>query len=372
MWQEYLITLSLIIGIVAILQDVALYIFLYRNEASSNELKADELPKVSVLVAARDEEVHIKELLHYLLRQSYPAYKIEIWVGDDGSSDATAQLAQSIAADYDRVFYHKVDDTDKRSQGKARALHQLTELAKGELFLITDADMRPPKEWVEAMVSAASGEGVGLVTGFTAVKTDGFLSILQHLDWVYAQALLQGLSSVGIHAASMGNNMAVWRKAYEAVGGYPNIPFSVTEDFALFKAIKAADFQCPVVANPQAKSFTHPMQNYSSLVAQRSRWMAGAVKLHTPITPIFYLQGASIFAIPILFAFSPIYGGMLFFGKAFVQMLLIQLQRKKMQLSNLPFSAIIYSLHLSFISLAMLFKYLWSSKITWKGRQFSK
>ena len=51
------------------------------------------LPRVSILIAARDEEASLPRCLASLRALNYPAERLEILVGDDGSTDRTAAVA---------------------------------------------------------------------------------------------------------------------------------------------------------------------------------------------------------------------------------------------------------------------------------------
>ena len=50
------------------------------------------------------------------------------------------------------------------------------------------------------------------------------------------------LAQLNIGTTCMGNNMLITREAYESVGGYRGIPFSVTEDYELYKKISKLSF----------------------------------------------------------------------------------------------------------------------------------
>lgn len=56
-----------------------------------------EWPKVSILIAARNEAHHLPDLLHDLMKVDYPKECLEIIIADDHSSDETAKVASSFA-----------------------------------------------------------------------------------------------------------------------------------------------------------------------------------------------------------------------------------------------------------------------------------
>ena len=67
---------------------------LQKEYLSNNETFFETLPKVDVLVAARDEENVIERLVSRLLSIEYPEDKLSLWIIDDGSQDRTPYLLQ--------------------------------------------------------------------------------------------------------------------------------------------------------------------------------------------------------------------------------------------------------------------------------------
>ncbi|MEM4369063.1 MAG: glycosyltransferase family 2 protein, partial [Candidatus Woesearchaeota archaeon] len=99
--------------------------------------KLKRFPYISVVVPAFNEETHITETLHSLLNLDYPKKRLEIIVVDDGSTDRTAEMVQSIARKFsDR----KIKLIRKVNGGKGSALNAGLKKAKGELFVCMDAD----------------------------------------------------------------------------------------------------------------------------------------------------------------------------------------------------------------------------------------
>ena len=68
-----------------------------------NTHPAENWPSISIMVAARNEEENIEDCLRSLLNVDYPLSKLEILVGDDGSTDQTFKKVQAIASEYDHV-----------------------------------------------------------------------------------------------------------------------------------------------------------------------------------------------------------------------------------------------------------------------------
>lgn len=246
----------------------------------ARDVADDNLPQVSILVAARDEEADLPACLEALAAQDYPADRIEFVIIDDHSRDATPQIVRAQASRDARFRLVKAPGEDDDLRGKARALDAGVRASTGDNFLVTDADCRPNPGWARHLAAHfVQDAAAGMVCGVTTVTPRGLLGTLQQIDWL----LLLGTASAAAHAGmpltAMGNNMGVRRSAYEAVGGYPALPFSVTEDYLLFQAVhRSTDYTVQLLAQPELHVTTEPAASLREAFVQRRRWARGGLR----------------------------------------------------------------------------------------------
>ena len=237
------------------------------------------LPRVSILVAARDEETALPRCLASLRALHYPPELLEILVGDDASTDRTAAVAAAALQGFGGRFrVVPIAENLGAARGKANVLAHLARQATTDFFFITDADIHAPPTWVAGLLAHAA-PGVGTVTGITAVGGPRLFHRLQGLDWLLSLSLVQVVSDQGRPVTAMGNNMLVTRAAYEATGGYEALPFSVTEDFALFRAVLARGYGFRQVFEPAVRADSLPVGTWAGLLRQRRRWLRGVEAL---------------------------------------------------------------------------------------------
>ena len=253
--------------------------FATQRGASAAQPLPQPLPRVSVLVAARDEEAALPRCLASLRDLQYPPELLEILVGDDGSTDQTAAAARAAMQGFaGRFRVVPIVETLGEARGKANVLAHLARLATTDYFFITDADISVPATWIPALLAHAA-PGVGTVTGITAVRGPRAFDQLQGIDWLLSLSMVQVVSDMRRPVTAMGNNMLVTRAAYEATGGYEALPFSVTEDFALFKAVLARGFGFRHVYSAAARADSLPIPTWLALLKQRRRWLRGVEQL---------------------------------------------------------------------------------------------
>ncbi|HST61950.1 MAG TPA: glycosyltransferase family A protein, partial [Longimicrobium sp.] len=100
---------------------------------------ADEMPSVSIVIAARNEARGIEPALRSVLSQQGEG--IEVIVVDDRSDDETGAILDRMAAENPRLRVVHVTELPAGWLGKNHALWLGSQAARGELLLFTDADV---------------------------------------------------------------------------------------------------------------------------------------------------------------------------------------------------------------------------------------
>jgi cellulose synthase/poly-beta-1,6-N-acetylglucosamine synthase-like glycosyltransferase len=119
----------------------------------------DELPSISILMAAYNEELVIGKKIESIFNTTYPLHKIELLVGSDNSNDGTNLLLEEYARKYPQTKYILFD----KRQGKVSIINQLSEKAKGEILFVTDANVLLEKNTLTEAVRFFADERIGLV-----------------------------------------------------------------------------------------------------------------------------------------------------------------------------------------------------------------
>ena len=117
------------------------------------------LPKVSILVPAYNEEKAIVRTIKSLQELNYPKDKVEIMVIDDGSNDRTYELSKKLAKEDSRIIVYT-----KQNGGKGSALNYGIAKAKGEFIISMDADSFASKDALIHMIGYFQDKKVMAVT----------------------------------------------------------------------------------------------------------------------------------------------------------------------------------------------------------------
>lgn len=206
----------------------------------------DHAPPLSVLIVAHNEAASIAAKLETVLAsaRAYPG-DVQILVGDDASSDATAEIAESFGAQ--GVFTIRCP-----RGGKAAALNRIISLARHNIIVLTDADPLFEDQTLARIAAPFADPMVGAAAGVVAVIKQGKASRFAGFDALfrsYENALRTRESALFGTVAADGGLFAIRRALF------PQVPGDVTDDFYISTAARVAGYR--IVQADDARVFEH-------------------------------------------------------------------------------------------------------------------
>ncbi len=259
--------------------------------------------KVSVIVAARNEEKNISKLLTSLVNQHYPEHLFEIIIADDGSEDSTATIIEQFAKKWENIKLIKVTNRKEVDSPKKNALSQAIEASSGDIILSTDADCIVGKYWISSII--ANLKRSDMVTGFSRTmikdwKKSTLLHKFEHFDFVSMFAAAAGAISSGKYFSCSGQNIAYKKKSFLKVGGFEKIKHLISgDDVNLMQLFRKTGMKVSFSFSPHSFAYTVPCKSWSQFLSQRSRWSSN-IKWQTSLNPEFFFYLICVFFIMIL------------------------------------------------------------------------
>lgn len=351
------------------------FLMLYgiRRSYSLKQISHHKLPRVTLIVAAKNEEAIIAHCISFLKKLEYDRSLLEIYLVNDKSDDRTKEimLKETEGLEHFVVIDSETDETGNL-KGKANAIDTAIRKCKGEIIFTTDADCEAPPEWIKETVSYYDDE-TGLIGGFTNIDYSGSLfNKIQSLDWVYLHSLASGSAGINSPIACIGNNMSFRKEAYIEAGGFGKIAFSITEDLALMREIdKSKKYSIKYPINPKCLMKTVPCPDIKTLARQKKRWLRGA----TDVNWLGFLMAAEYLFMNIVlvagYAFFDFKSYLLLVGVIILAELIciipiIKIFKLKKLLIYYPFFKIYFTIHTLLTPMSFLF----GKKLKWKGREF--
>ena len=362
---------EIIFLIAASLYFVQTILFTIGASKSYPKLSEDELPTVSVIVAARDEEENIHDCLVSLGNLNYPEEKIQIIIVDDKSSDNTGKIIDEFTKDKNQFLKVVTKKNIGELRGKTLAIANGIEQATGEIIMTTDADCVVSSDWAKTIASYYFSDEVVIVNGMTNQQEYSGFAAMQSVDFIYLLTVASGSMNFGKPLSCIGNNMSYRRSLYNEIGGYAALKFSVTEDFNLLMAThKLKKYKIIYPVDPGALVTSKPCSNYESLYRQKKRWSVGG--LESDIAG--YLVMTSGFITHICMMLTPFFYStsalLLLAFKVFTDYFFLAPVYKKLNLKLKLKDFLLFEIYFILYVFSVPFIVLFDRKVVWKGRKY--
>jgi len=265
------IVLSLLL-ILYLLMLIALLVGWVRIRRQKMPPRTANPPRVSVIVAFRNEAANLEHLVTDLSNSSFPPDRFEVILVDDHSNDNSTDVIQKAIQSRARVTVLQLPEG---LQGKKAALKLGISEARFEIIATTDADCRLSKNWVTCVASYFEEEQAKMVLGPVKLADNGtFFGNLQILEFVSVAATTA--ATVGLRHPVMANgaNFAFRKEVFEEVGGYEdNLAIASGDDeFLLRKVYQRYPEGIRYLNYFEAAVSTPPQPNLKSFLYQRMRW----------------------------------------------------------------------------------------------------
>jgi glycosyltransferase involved in cell wall biosynthesis len=213
------------------------------------ETKEHSLPKVSVILPARNEEGFIEKCLDSLLDQDYDNY--EIIAIDDSSEDATGRIITEFARKNSKVIHVSARPKPQGWMGKNWACMEGYKRATGDLLLFTDSDTTHSKNVISLAVSHLLSLELDALTAIPKMLClDTWTKITLP---VLSTFLHTRFSALRVNDSSkktgyfFGSFYLIKRSVYDAVGTHEGVKQEIIEDGALGKKVKESGHKMRMV-----------------------------------------------------------------------------------------------------------------------------
>jgi cellulose synthase/poly-beta-1,6-N-acetylglucosamine synthase-like glycosyltransferase/peptidoglycan/xylan/chitin deacetylase (PgdA/CDA1 family) len=223
---------------------------------------------VSIIVPAYNEREGIAAAVRSIAAGDHPG-GIEVIVVDDGSTDGTAEIVESLRLPNVRLVR-------KPNAGKVSALNTGLALARHELVVMVDGDTILEPDAVRRLVQPFADPQVGAVAGNVKVgNRRGLIAKWQHIEYVIGfnldRRFYESLRCMSTVPGAIG---AFRRSALRYAGGLTED--TLAEDTDITMALGRAGWK--VVYEEQARAWTEAPTTFGQLWKQRYRWSYGTLQ----------------------------------------------------------------------------------------------
>ena len=230
-----------------------------RNLTELGKAEPDDppLPRVSIIVTARNEEREAEQALQSLMRLDCPDYEI-VYV-NDRSDDRTGEIAERLSATDDRIVTIHIQELPPGWFGKNHAAYRASKTATGEVLLFTDGDVIIAPEALAYAVRHLQRDRLDHLTLSTRIAVSG--PILRSCIVVFATTVNLLLppwkvrdpkSSVYLGVGPFNMFLA---RSYRAIGGHRSVAMRPDEDAQIAKVVKRRGMRSEFVRGEELVDF---------------------------------------------------------------------------------------------------------------------
>ncbi len=269
-WIQAMTFIPMLFGLVVPM--IGIYAFRPRPKLDAEVIPDDELPMVSILVPAHNEELVIANTVACMMRLDYPRF--EVIVIDDHSSDRTGEILRTLPVKV-------VTRRNMPNRGKSEALNAGLEYASGDVICVFDADSEVAPDFLRLAVApiVQDPEVCGVQAQVRIYnRRYNFLTAGQDDEFaIYSELSQSGRSHMQTAVCLGGNGQLTRRSAIDAVGGWS--PLSLTEDLDLSIRLLLGGHG-RIAHSSEAVVNQEAVVTMKALLRQRTRWAEGMLRCY--------------------------------------------------------------------------------------------
>ena len=201
---------------------ILLYKIAWNKISESKEVNYNDT--VSVVVACRNEETNIKNLIKDIMNQNFDKYRFQMIIVDDHSEDKTLEILYKESEKWNNLHIVCMNDDEI---GKKNAIRKGIRFANGDVILCTDADCRIGRNWIKTILSNFANKKIKFVAGLVKFSSENnFLNKFQSLELI--SLVSSGAAAIQRKKSTIcnGANLAFRKKEYN------DIPLDIFHDFS--------------------------------------------------------------------------------------------------------------------------------------------
>lgn len=254
---------------------ISLLVKLKGNKSESlPDLEAEDLPKVTLLVAAYNEEDVIEAKIRNSLALDYPQEKLQICFVTDGSTDRTNEIIKEFPQV--SLFYQAP------RRGKIAAINRMMPLISTDITIFSDANVMINKEGLNALVKHFQSNLVGAVSGEKCIEQsseDNASGSGEGFYWRYESYLKRKDAEWNTLVGSAGELFAIRTHLFEPIEHN-----TLIEDFVMTMKLAASGYK--VAYEPGAMAVETASENITEEKKRKVRISAGGIQAVIKLLPI--------------------------------------------------------------------------------------
>jgi len=236
-----------------------------RRDRRINTLRSEELPSVSLVIAAYNEERRLPDRIINIRDLEYPKDKLEVIIVSDGSDDRSNEILTRARDEQIRAVLLPL------RKGKANALNVGVSQATSGILIFSDAATLFAPDSIQKMVRHFSDSKIGVVCGLLKFKATAESQQTEGVYWKYETIIRLMEARFGATMTASGALYALRRQCFE-----PLSSDTVIEDFVV--PMRARQLGYSVIFDPEATAIEYAAPSVSGEFTRRVRLAVGSFR----------------------------------------------------------------------------------------------
>lgn len=246
-------------------------VIIFEGKCAGPTSKPKEWPTVTLFKPLHGLDFELKTNLRSFCTQEYPAYQVIFGVSsaDDPAIPIVRDLLASLP-DLDAELV--IDATINGSNPKVSNLINMDKIAKNDVLIISDSDMRVKLDYIQKIVGGFNTPKVGVVTClYYGTPAPGFASQLGAMfinQWFAPSALIP--ATFGKMSNCFGATMAIRRQILTEIGGFESLASNLADDHTMGQRARNLGYDI-TLANVVVENFVEE-KSLKALIHHELRW----------------------------------------------------------------------------------------------------
>ena len=236
-----------------------------RHDRRINPLRQEELPSVSLVIAAYNEQRHLPDRIINIRNLEYPKNKLEVIIVSDGSDDRTNEILAEARDEQIRTVLLPL------RKGKANALNVGVALTTSEILIFSDAATLFAPDSIQKLVRHFSDPKVGVACGLLKFKATAESQQTEGIYWKYETIIRLMEARFGATLTASGAIYALRRQCFQPISSE-----TVIEDFVV--PMRARQLGYSVIFDPEATGIEYAAPSVSGEFTRRVRLAVGSFR----------------------------------------------------------------------------------------------
>ncbi|HLG04399.1 MAG TPA: glycosyltransferase [Bacteroidia bacterium] len=346
------------------------FFFFIRVSIYKRHATEENLPPVSIIICARNEEANLVTNLPLIFNQEYPEF--EVVVVNDCSYDNTGDVLKEFGKKYSNLKVVTIKEDEYYRHGKKVAVMMGIKGAKHEHLMLTDADCRPSAtSWLRSMISHF-GPGTELVLGYGPYeRSKGFLNKVIRFDAFFIGLQYLSYALAGVAYMGVGRNLAYRRELFFRMKGFASHYHIPSGDDDLFVNEAASRRNTRVELDPGSFCFSNAKPSFREWWFQKKRHVETGKRyrlFHKLLLGTYMMTQwlfFGCFVAALILRFQPYLVLSVFITRFLVQLLIFNFGMKRLGERDLLLLAPFYEILLMLFYPLITFSHIFQRKRRW-------